>query len=188
MLHLEGGFQGLDRINRFSARVTTADKAILQKGGFVYVTYPASSTLESSNVLANAALATGTITSHNVLAAKLVYPIFISRPAPGDPRTDFLPLDESNLVTCLEGDFKAMATRYSYFQDGGTTHADIAAGDPLKIATVTATVMNNASWTGTTETDDRPMLVKATNGTYEEVVAYALSPEDGKRLRIRWCA
>jgi hypothetical protein len=116
-------------------------------------------------------------TSTNSLKCKTIYPVFISRPAPGDPRTDFNPIDEQGIITIImDHGFEAFVNSDSYYQDGGT-YPNIAAGDALKIA-------NNS------DTSDRPKLIvdNSGDGTFKTTVAYALTPvnTDANEIRIWW--
>lgn len=178
MLLLEG--TPLDRL--FTTQAVCADEAtrsILQKGGFVYLTYNGSSHFSTPV----ASLADGT--EINELKKKTIYPVLITRIAPGTPRSDFNPINESGLITIImDHAFEAYVTADSYLEGTpvplGTTYKTIAAGDALKI------------FLHETDTEGRPKLIAETSGVavVTTTVAYALTPTIGSgteaKIRILW--
>ncbi len=184
MLLLEG--TPLDRL--FTTQAVCADEAtrsILQKGGFVYLTYNGSS--HFSTPVASLADGTGT----NELKKKAIYPVLITRIAPGAPRTDFNPINETGLITIImDHAFEAYVTADSYLEGTpipmGTTYATISAGDALKIY-----YEYNAD-PAASDTANRPKLIAETNGVTiaATTVALALTPTIGSgteaKIRILW--
>lgn len=173
MLLLEG--TPLDRL--FTTQAVCADEAtrsILQKGGFVYLTYNGSS--HFSSPVASLADGTGT----NELKKRTIYPVLITRIATGAPRTDFYPINETGLITIImDHNFEAYVTADSYLEDGDT-YPTIAAGDALKV------------FLHADDTAGRPKLIQDNGGVASAgtTCAFALTPTIGSgseaKIRILW--
>jgi|SRR5690606_32199713 len=175
--------QGLDRA--FFTQARCADeitRATLQKGGFVYLEHSASPNFGTP--IARLADGTGT----NALKKKLVYPVMITRPEPGTPRTDFKQIPESGLITIIKFSLEGYVDKWSYFEDGDT-YANIAQGDALKIALIAKEDINaNENYGADATLYDRPMLVKDGNGsgTYATTIAICdANPVNGE-MKIRF--
>ena len=171
MLLLEGT-KGLDRLFMTGAKAADADTiAILQYGGFVYLTYDYSATKPFVNPAASVADGSGS----NLLKTRAIYPVFIVRPQPGTPRTDFKPIGDDGLISIIQDHgFECFFTSDSYVSGGGT-YDEITAGDALK-------VLSNAN------TSDRPKLVVDNSGagTLATTVAIALSAPVAGEIRVMW--
>lgn len=184
------GHAGLDRIFRTQARC--ADETVkesLQRGGFVY--------LEYNYAVANDQLYTVPLAhiadevdggDEPAFKKKMVYPVFIERSAPGTPREDFKPINESKLITVLMGTFNCFFNNYSYVSDltvNSVAYGAITPGCALKIKKFTETQCRNEIGL-TDQVGPRAMLVKG-DGTFQLTVAYAESaPLSNNMLKVRW--
>lgn len=178
------GMAGLDRVFRTSAICyDETTRATLQKGGFVYLEYSYSAANSANGtVLPVAKIADGLGT--NALKKKLVYPVLIDRAAPGSPRTDFNPINESGLITIMLGTTVAFVNKDSYYIDN-STYADINPGDALKIVKIaTATLVADSNY-GAAYVYDRPMLVKG-DGAFDTTLAYAMTGVVNGEIQIKW--
>lgn len=168
----------IDKQFRVSAKcVDENTRKVLQKGGFVYLTYAYDSAgaRHSAQAIANLA------DEGAAQTARLVYPVKIDRVAPGDPRTDFNPIDETGLITVYLGvtGYEALVDE-SLILEGGS-YDTIAAGDPLKI-------IKNADTLDSEINLQRPKLTKDTSSSLATTVAWAITGVIGGRIRIKWVA
>lgn len=142
-----------------------ATRAVLQKGGFVFIT----NNEKGKTPIANLPQPTDD-SAPNVLNTKLIYPVFIPRKA--DAAANFYPIQQDGLISYIDDTNYTGYVDLDSFSVTGLTHTAISAGDPLTIA-------NDA------DTDNVPKLVIG-DGTYETTVAYCIAPPTDTEMKIKW--
>ncbi len=151
-----------------------ATRAVLQNGGFVFITNNGKGKTPTANLPQPTDDA-----GVSVLNTKLVYPVFIPRKK--DVAANFEPIQQDGLISYVDDtNYTGYVDRDSFTLAGGS----ISAGDALVILNDAAAEVPGTPGTG--GTSGIPKLSKSTDGSMETTVAYCIAPPTATEMKIKW--